>query len=107
MPAAASPGLVGTSGGFTSLGVRIVRFIPNADAAPAVANIAILTLTFLSGVWFNTDTISAFLRHVADVFPIRALADALQYAFNPYTRAPASRARISWSSPYGWRSGSS
>jgi len=71
---------------FTSLGIGIVRFVPNADAAPAVVNIAILPLTFISGVWFDTDTISSFLRHIAEVFPIHALADALQYAFNPYTR---------------------
>jgi ABC-2 type transport system permease protein len=71
---------------FTALGIGIVRYIPNADAAPAVVNIAILPLTFISGVWFDTDTISAFLRHVAGVFPVRGLAGALQYAFNPNTR---------------------
>jgi ABC-2 type transport system permease protein len=71
---------------FTALGIGIVRFIPNAEAAPAVVNVAVLPLTFISGVWFDTDTISGFLRHIAGVFPIRALAGALQYAFNPYTR---------------------
>jgi ABC-2 type transport system permease protein len=70
---------------FTALGIGIVRRIPNADAAPAVVNIAILPLTFISGVWFDTNTISAFLRHIADVFPIRGLAAALQYAFDPHT----------------------
>ena len=27
----------------------------------------------------------AWLRHTASVFPVHALADALQYAFNPHT----------------------
>jgi ABC-2 type transport system permease protein len=71
---------------FTTLGVGIVRFIANADAAPAVVNIAILPLTFISGVWFDTNRIGAGLRDVAAVFPIHALADAMQYAFNPHTR---------------------
>jgi ABC-2 type transport system permease protein len=71
---------------FTTLGIGIVRFIANADAAPAVVNIAILPLTFISGVWFDTNRIGAGLRDVASVFPIHALADAMQYAFNPDTR---------------------
>ena len=70
---------------FTTLGIGIVRFIDNADAAPAVLNVAILPLTFISGVWFSTDNQPAWLRHVAEVFPVHALADGLQYAFNPHT----------------------
>jgi len=71
---------------FTTLGIGIVRFIRDADAAPAVVNVAILPLTFISGIWFSTDTQPAWLKHVASVFPVHALADALQYAFDPYTR---------------------
>ena len=73
---------------FTTLGIGIVRYINNADAAPAVVNIAILPLTFISGVWFNTDHIGAGLRHIAAVFPIRAFAAAMQYAFDPRTHGP-------------------
>jgi hypothetical protein len=60
-------------------------FIRNADAAPAVLTVAILPLTFISGIWFTTDNQPAWLRHIAAVFPVHALADALQYAFNPHT----------------------
>jgi ABC-2 type transport system permease protein len=77
---------------FTTLGIGIVRFISNADAAPAIVNIAILPLTFISGVWFDTNRIAAGLRDVAAVFPIHALADAMQYAFNPYTRGAGIKA---------------
>ena len=70
---------------FTSLGIGIVRYIPNAEAAPPIVNISILPLTFISGIWFVTDNMPAWLRHVAAVFPIRPLADALQYAFDPRT----------------------
>jgi ABC-2 type transport system permease protein len=70
---------------FTTLGIGIVRYIRNADAAPAVLNFAILPLTFISGIWFTTDNQPASLRHIAEVFPVHALADALQFAFNPHT----------------------
>jgi ABC-2 type transport system permease protein len=70
---------------FTTLGIGIVRFIRNADAAPAVLNVAILPLTFISGIWFTTDNQPAWLRHIAAIFPVHALAEALQYAFNPHT----------------------
>ena len=70
---------------FTTLGIGIVRFISNADAAPAVVNVMVLPLTFISGVWFVSNSLSAGLRHLAAVFPIRPLAAALQYAFNPGT----------------------
>ncbi|MGD0198892.1 MAG: ABC transporter permease [Solirubrobacteraceae bacterium] len=82
------PGLVVTlalgSAAFTTLGVGIVRYISNAESAPAVANAAILPLTFVSGIWFHFK-LPAALSDIAKVFPIRALAHGLQYAFNPFT----------------------
>jgi ABC-2 type transport system permease protein len=76
--------LLGTAA-FTTLGIGITRFIPNAEAAPAIVNISVLPLTFISGVWFVTDNMPSWLRDIATVFPIRALADSLQYAFDPRT----------------------
>jgi ABC-2 type transport system permease protein len=71
---------------FTTLGIGIVRFVANAEAAPAVVNIAVLPLTFISGIWFDTNNLGSGLRDLASIFPIHALADAMQYAFNPDTR---------------------
>jgi ABC-2 type transport system permease protein len=70
---------------FTTLGIGVVRFIANAEAAPAIINIAVFPLTFISGVWFVTDTMPKWLLEIAKAFPIRALADSLQYAFDPRT----------------------
>ena len=84
LPAVIVALLLGTAA-FTTLGIGIVRFIPNAEAAPAMVNLSILPLTFISGVWFVTDGMPSWLLHIANVFPIRALADALQYAFDPRT----------------------
>jgi ABC-2 type transport system permease protein len=84
LPAVAVAILLGTAV-FTTLGIGIVRFIPNAEAAPAIVNLAILPLTFISGVWFVTDGMPKWLLDIAKFFPIRPLADALQYAFDPRT----------------------
>lgn len=70
---------------FTALGIGIVRFIPNAEAAPVIVNLTILPLTFISGIWFVTDSMPMWLQNIAKVFPIRALADQLQHAFDPRT----------------------
>ncbi len=70
---------------FTALGVGIVRFIKNAETAPPIVNIAILPLTFISGIWFTTNGMPQWLLRIAEVFPVHALANAFQYAFDPHT----------------------
>jgi len=83
------PGLVVTlllgTAAFTTIGIGITRFIPNAEAAPVVINLTVLPLTFISQVWFPTSGMPGWLQDIAKFFPIRGLADGLQYAFNPYT----------------------
>ena len=83
------PGLVSTlvlgTAAFTALGIGITRFIPNAEAAPVVVNLTVLPLTFVSGIWFPITNMPSWLKHIADFFPLRPLADGLQTAFNPFT----------------------
>jgi ABC-2 type transport system permease protein len=83
------PGLLVTlalgTAAFTALGIGITRFIPNAEAAPVVVNVVILPLTFISSIWFPPDGMPKTLIDIAKIFPIRALADGLQYAFDPRT----------------------
>jgi ABC-2 type transport system permease protein len=68
---------------FTTLGIGVTRFIPNAESAPVFVNLSVLPLTFISNIWFPTDKMPSGLKHIAEIFPIRALADGLQYAFDP------------------------
>jgi ABC-2 type transport system permease protein len=84
LPAVILALLLGTAV-FTTLGIGIVRFIPNAEAAPAIVNLAILPLTFISGIWFVTDSMPHWLLDIAKAFPLRPLADSLQHAFDPRT----------------------
>jgi ABC-2 type transport system permease protein len=89
IPTATLPGFVlalalGTAC-FTTLGIGIVRYIRNAETAPPIVNIAILPLTFISGIWFTTQGMPHWLQRIAGFFPVHALADAFQYAFDPRT----------------------
>jgi ABC-2 type transport system permease protein len=83
------PGLVVTlllgTAAFTTLGIGVARFIPNAEAAPVIVNLTVLPLTFISAVWFPPTAMPAVLNSIAKFFPIRPLADGLEHAFNPFT----------------------
>ncbi len=85
--AGALPGLIVTlllgTAAFTTIGIGITRFIPTAESGPVVVNLAVLPLTFISNVWFPTDALPKVLKDIAGVFPIKALAGGLQYAFDP------------------------
>ncbi|HTU98305.1 MAG TPA: ABC transporter permease [Solirubrobacteraceae bacterium] len=68
---------------FTTIGIGITRFIPNAEAGPVVVNLAVLPLTFISNIWFPIDSLPQWLKTIAGIFPIKALASSLQYVFDP------------------------
>jgi ABC-2 type transport system permease protein len=90
---ASLPGLIATlvlgTAAFTSLGIGITRFVPNAEAAPVVVNLIVLPLTFISSIWFPPTGFPKAVIDVAKIFPIRALADGLQTAFDPRTTGAA------------------
>lgn len=89
LPGSTVPGvalslLVGT-GAFCCLGFAFATAIPNEDAAPPLVNAVVLPLYFISGLFFPTDGAPAWLTTLADVFPIKHLAEALFEAFDPAT----------------------
>jgi ABC-2 type transport system permease protein len=95
--AAALPGLLATlvlgTAAFTTLGIGVTRFIPNAESAPVFVNLSVLPLTFISSIWFPVDNMPKVLGTIADIFPLRPLADGLQYAFDPRTTGAALNGR--------------
>jgi ABC-2 type transport system permease protein len=74
--------LLGTAA-FTTIGIGITRFIPSAESGPVVVNLLILPLSFISNIWFPTDSLPSGLKTIASIFPIKALANALEFAFDP------------------------
>jgi ABC-2 type transport system permease protein len=74
---------------FAALGMAAVSIIPNAEAAPVVANVLILPLSFISGIWYPMTDAPTWLHDVAKVFPVERLADTLQTAFDPVNHSSA------------------
>jgi ABC-2 type transport system permease protein len=76
---------------FASLGVAVTAVIPNADAAPAIINLLVLPLVFLSGTFFPIQSLT--LENISNVFPVRPFQQALFASFDPQhiTTAPAGK----------------
>lgn len=71
------------SAAFAALGFALSAAIPGEDAAPAITNVTVLPLYFISGVFFPVDQAPAWLGAVASVFPVKPLVDGLVAAFGP------------------------
>ncbi len=70
---------------FCCLGVALTAAIPSEDAAAPIANMAVLPLYFLSGVFIPETEIPDGVLAFADLFPIRHFFEAFFAAFDPTT----------------------
>ncbi|MBA2239758.1 MAG: ABC transporter permease [Solirubrobacterales bacterium] len=66
---------------FCSIGIAMTAVIPSEDAAPAVTNISVLPLYFLSGVFIPESEIPDGVLKFADLFPIHHFFEAFFSAF--------------------------
>ena len=69
---------------FCALGLAITAAIPNAEASPAVVNVLILPLLFISDIFIPLEDAPAWLTTVADIFPVGHFASAMHTVFNPF-----------------------
>ena len=65
---------------FACLGYAVSGLIGNPDAAQPIVQATMMPLYFISGVWIPTDQLPDGLRHIAQVFPIEHLANAMHVA---------------------------
>ena len=70
---------------FCCLGIALTAVIPNEDAAPAITNVSVLPLEFLSGVLIPESEIPEGVLHFADLFPVRHFFQAFFAAWDPAT----------------------
>jgi ABC-2 type transport system permease protein len=70
---------------FCALGVAVASVIANAEAAPAVAQLVLFPLMFISGTY--TPIHSALLNRVAGWLPVRPFNEALTGPFAQHTGA--------------------
>jgi ABC-2 type transport system permease protein len=97
LPVRTLPGVVVSSvvGAFTfsCLAFASSVFISTADAAQPILQFVTLPLYFISGVFIPDSNDPGWLRHIANVFPVRHLAQAMLTAFDPASHGPG----IAWS----------
>ncbi len=68
---------------FAALGVAVAGAAPNAQAAPVVANITILPLLFISGIFFPLTGAPRWLEVLAGALPLKPLTDAFRQQWDP------------------------
>jgi ABC-2 type transport system permease protein len=73
---------------FAALGIAFAQVIPNFDSAPAYTNAVFLPTIFISGVFYESNSLPAVLDVIAQILPLRHVVDGLQAAL--VTGAPVS-----------------
>jgi ABC-2 type transport system permease protein len=68
-----------------ALGIAVSSFVVRADTAPVVANLTLLPLTFISGVFAPMHGAPDWITTLADFFPLKHLVDAFYGTFSPHT----------------------
>lgn len=68
-----------------ALGLAVSSFVGNAETAPVVANITLIPLAFISGVFTPIHGAPDWLSTLGSIFPLRHLVDAFSATFSPHT----------------------
>jgi ABC-2 type transport system permease protein len=84
LPAAIVTGALG-AGTLASLGVAVATFVRRLETAPAIANLTIFPISFLSGVFFPLHGAPDWVLRLAHFFPLSHLVDAFTACFSPHT----------------------
>jgi ABC-2 type transport system permease protein len=66
---------------FASLGVAITALVRTAEGSSAVVNAIYLPMAFISGAFFSTQEMPAFLEAVSEMLPLTYLLDVIRATF--------------------------
>jgi len=70
---------------FCALGLAVSSFVPNAQAASAIANATVLPILFISDIFVPLgEDPPTWIDILGNIFPVKHLAEACITAFNPY-----------------------
>ena len=75
--------LVAGAASFSTLGVAMTAVIPSREAAPAMVNLIVLPLYFLSGIFIPESEIPSGVLDFASIFPVRAFFEVMLAAYLP------------------------
>ena len=66
---------------FAALGIAITTIVRTAEGSSAVVNAIYLPMAFISGVFFSTEEMPAFLQAIAEVLPLTYFLDLIRASF--------------------------
>ena len=66
---------------FAALGIAVTRAVRTAEGSSAVVNAIFLPMAFISGVFFSTQEMPAFLEAVSEVLPLTYFLDLIRASF--------------------------
>ncbi|MEK7570374.1 MAG: ABC transporter permease [Patescibacteria group bacterium] len=85
---------------FLGLGFTISGLAKTVDAVPAIANIIIFPMLFLSGIFFPTNGMPLLLQHVVKYLPLQPFAHALREIVANGAHFSEVRTDLAW--VFGW-----
>lgn len=89
IPTHTLPGLIVTvlvgSSALSCLAFAVTAFVPSEDAAAPIANVIMLPLMFISGIFIPNSEIPSGMQDVANAFPVKHLFESLLRVFEPTT----------------------
>jgi ABC-2 type transport system permease protein len=68
---------------FAALGIAITTVVRTAEGSSAVVNAIYLPMAFISGVFFSTEEMPAFLQAISEVLPLTYFLDLIHASFVP------------------------
>ena len=84
LPAAAVTLVLGAAC-LAALGLSVTTLVRNADQAGPVAQLTLLPLSFISGIWFPIEGAPDWVTAIAHAFPLYHLVQAFDACFVPQT----------------------
>ncbi len=85
---------------FLGLGFTISGLSKTVEAVPAIANIIIFPMLFLSGIFFPTTSMPGWLQHVVEYLPLQPFAHALRSIVGDGANFNAIKGDLAW--VFGW-----
>lgn len=73
---------------FSCLGMALAAFVPSMESAAPIANLIVLPLYFISGVFVPVSELPSWLATVASWLPIRPFVEMLSYPYEPGAVVP-------------------
>jgi ABC-2 type transport system permease protein len=66
---------------FAALGVAVTALVRSAEGSSAVVNAIYLPMAFISGAFFSTQEMPAFLEAISEILPLTYLLDVIRSTF--------------------------